>query len=92
MNEIHCGADLLRECDRAAERELLRELGVDVGEVRALHPLVLAKLLVVELDEVLVFGVHDHDAAVVAHDLHRVADATEVEAVGRPLRMLGGAR
>ena len=50
-----------RQRDRAAEGELLRQLGVDEMQVRAVHPLLLAEALVVELDEVLVLAVHDHE-------------------------------
>ena len=53
--------------------------------VRAVHPPFLAEALVVELDEVLVLAVDDHDAAVRGDLLHGEADAPEVEAVARAL-------
>jgi hypothetical protein len=56
-------------------------------EVRALHALLLAEALVVELDEIFVLAVHHHQAARRRHLLHRVEDAAEVDAIARALGM-----
>src|SRR5215468_62735 len=87
VDEVHGGVHGSGQGDGATEGEQLGELGVDEVHVRPVHASFLAEALVVELDEILVLAVDDHDAAVLGRLLHGEADAPEVETVARPLRM-----
>ena len=85
VDEVHGRPRGAGQRDGPAEGQRLRQLGVDEVEVRPLHALLLAEALVVELDEVLVLAVDDHEAARGRHLLHGVVDAAEVDAVARAL-------
>src|SRR5215467_10992857 len=89
VDEVDGGVHGPRQRDGATEGQQLGELGVDEVHVRPVHAAFLAEALVVELYEILVLAVDDHDAPVLGRLLHGEADAPEVETVAGALRMRG---
>ena len=87
VHEVHGRAHRARQRHRAAEGEQLGQLGVDEVQVRAVHPPFGAEALVVELHEVFVLAVYDHQAPGRRDLLHEIADPAEVEAIALPLGM-----
>jgi len=57
------------------------------GKVVAFGTSLLGEALVVELDDIVVLGMDDHDAVVLRHLLHRKLDASDIDPERNPLRM-----
>src|ERR1700730_18386680 len=79
MYEIHAGAARASQADHAIEGELLGELGMHQVHVPSLGAALGGELFVIELDQVVVLGMHNHDAAVFRHLLHRELDTAHIQ-------------
>src|ERR1700692_4062361 len=79
MNEINGGAGRLRPLYGRGESELLGELIVHEVKVRTMGASLFAKALVIELDDVVILGMDDHQTAVTSRVIHREFDASEIE-------------
>src|SRR5665213_1424575 len=82
MNEIDGGAGSLRYLNRASESELLGELIMHQVKVGTVGATFFAKALVVELDDVVILGMNDHQAAVPRRVIHRKFNASEIQLEG----------
>src|SRR5438132_13361507 len=54
---------------------------MDEMEIRAIRETILGEQLIVELDQVIVFGVDDPDTAAGGHQLHQTSDTSKVHLV-----------
>src|ERR1700691_1439886 len=79
MYEIHSGTAGAGQADDAIESKLLGELGMDQIHVPSFGSALGGEFFVIELDQVVVLGVHDHNAVVFRDLLHRELDAPHVE-------------
>src|ERR1700687_6332696 len=79
MYEIHAGAARASQADHAIEGELLGELGMHQVHVPSFGATLGSELFVIELDQVVILGMHNHDAVVFRHLLHRELDSAHIQ-------------
>src|ERR1700730_8436486 len=77
--EIHAGAARASQPDHAIEGELLGEFGMHQVHVPSFGAAFGGELFVIELDQVVVLGMHNHDAVVFRHLLHRELDTAHIQ-------------
>ena len=92
VDKVHRRPFRLGQQDRPRERQVLGQLRVHQMEVRASSATLLIEQLVVELDQVVVFGVDDHDATARGDQLHQPPDPTEIHFVRRGAAAAAAAR
>jgi len=87
MNKIRRGTGSGGKLDRAGKRQLFRQLAVNQVEICTVEQVLLLEPLVVELNDVVIFGVHDHNTPMARRLFHRQADSSEIQLERQPLRM-----
>ena len=79
VNEIDRGSCGLSKADDAFECQAFGQFGMHQVKVRPRGTPFLCESLVIELNYVVIFGVHHHDSAVLSHSFHRELDAAKIQ-------------